>query len=43
MDAEAADAFDAEVTLLVLSHRSDGVMTGSIRATLVWGLPQILG
>lgn len=43
MSTEAADAFDAEVTRLVLSHRSDGVVTGSIRATLVWGLPQISG
>jgi ubiquinone/menaquinone biosynthesis C-methylase UbiE len=39
MAPEAAEAFDREVTALVISHVPDGLLTLQIAGEVVWGMP----
>ena len=40
MPTQEAAAFDDAVKALVLAHRSDGIVSGEVEATVVWGTPR---
>jgi hypothetical protein len=41
MSAGAVAHFDSEVSALVLRHCPEGVISATVKSTVIWGLPSL--